>query len=65
MGLIKLLRHGSWWVTSASDPRWNGSGRSDHVGMFATPGEATAHVERKRQELGEPPDDLEWGYMKD
>lgn len=65
MGLIKFLRDGSWWVTSESDPRWNGSGQG-LVGMQSMPREAQAFVTAKILELGEdPPDDLTYGYMKD
>ena len=65
MGMIKLTREGSWWVSSKSDPRWDCQG-SGSVGGFMCPSEATATIERKKKELGEePPDDLEFGYMKD
>ena len=55
---------GSWWVHCKSDPRWNGSG-SSRVGGFTIPSDAAAHIARKKKELGEPPADVEWGYMKD
>lgn len=55
---------GSWWLSSKSDPRWDCSGRDD-VGGFQCPPEATAALEAKKAELGEPPHDLEYGYMKD
>jgi hypothetical protein len=56
---------GSWWVHSKSDPRWDCHGR-DRVGGFACPPNAEAAIEAKKRELGcEPPDDLEYGYMKD
>ena len=60
-----MLRQGTWSVTSKKDPRWDGSGRA-LVGMFMRPGEAVQHVEQKKKELDEePPEDLEWGYLKD
>jgi hypothetical protein len=60
-----MMRPGSWWVSSESDPRWNGNGRGE-VGMFGIPAGAQAFIDAKKVELGEePPDDLEYTYMKD
>jgi hypothetical protein len=65
MGIIKFTREGSWWISSQSDPRWNDNGRA-MVGMFERPPEVDTAIEAKKAELGEePPEDLEWGYMKD
>jgi hypothetical protein len=58
------LREGSWWISSKEDPRWNASGHSD-VGGFSIPPEAEKKIEALKKELGDPPDDLTWGYMKD
>lgn len=55
---------GSWWVSSKTDPRWNGSGHDD-VGGFMMNESAEAHIKAKKKELGKPPKDLEFGYMKD
>jgi hypothetical protein len=55
---------GSWWLSSKSDPRWNCNGR-DKVGGFQCPPDAQAAIERLKKTLGEPPSDLEYGYMKD
>jgi hypothetical protein len=61
-----MMRSGSWFMESKSDPRWNASGRSSMVGMFQKPAEVTQKIEDLRSRLGcEPPDDLEWGYEKD
>lgn len=61
-----MMRSGSWSVSSKTDPRWNGSGRSEAVGMFSIPREAQAHIDAKKLELGEePPADCEYSYMKD
>jgi len=49
---------------SESDPRWNTNGRSS-VGCFEMPGDCKQAIEQLKKELGDPPDDLEWGYMKD
>ena len=58
-------KKGSWWIKSASDPRWNADGRS-YVGMFSMPPEAKRKIEKLKKKLGEePPEDLEWGYFKD
>jgi hypothetical protein len=36
------------------------------VGMMSCPPAASRAIEKKKEELGEePPDDLEYGYMKD
>lgn len=62
---MKMLREGSWWVKSKSDSRWNVNGHGS-VGMFAMPSEAQVFIDKKKKELNEePPDDLEFGYMKD
>ena len=58
-------REGSWWLNCPSDPRWNCGGRSLNVGGFAVPAETTAKIEELKKTLGEPPEDLEFGYMKD
>ena len=60
-----MLKEGSWWLKSGSDPRWNMEG-SGPVGMFSLPVGAQKAIEEKKAELKEePPDDLEYGYMKD
>lgn len=65
MTMFKPVQEGSWWVSSKSDSRWDCQG-SGSVGGFMCPTTATAAIEKKKKELGEePPDDLEFGYMKD
>jgi hypothetical protein len=65
MGLISFLRDGTWTTRSKSDPRWNMEGRGQ-VGMLTMPLACKEAIEAKKFELGEePPDDLEWSYMKD
>lgn len=65
MGMFSPVKDGSWWVSSESDPRWNCSGRG-MVGGFMCPGSAQHAIELLKKELGEePPDDLQFGYMKD
>ena len=56
---------GSWWLSSNEDSRWNCSGDSPFVGGFTMPDECEAKLEELKKKYGEPPKDLEWGYMKD
>lgn len=58
-------RSGSWWVRSKSDPRWDGSGNAESCGGFTMPYECSQHIEELKKKFGEPPEDLEYGYMKD
>ena len=55
---------GSWWMRSKSDPRWDCDDRSS-VGGFQMPTDLTNKINELKATLGEPPKDLEWGYMKD
>jgi len=60
-----MIKEGEWWLSSETDPRWNCSGR-DYVGGFEMPAKASEALEEKKKEFGvEPPEDLEFGYMKD
>jgi len=60
-----MLRQGSWWLNSKSCPKWNASGEAILVGGFRMPPECEAKLEELKKKLGEPPDDLTYGYMKD
>jgi hypothetical protein len=60
-----MLKTGSWWLSSKTDKRWNVFGNSPYVGGFEMCEEAKAALDQKKKELGEPPADLEHGYMKD
>lgn len=66
MGLLGgSIREGSWWLNSKSDPRWDCNGRGT-VGGLVVPAAATEAMDRIKKELNEePPEDLEYGYMKD
>jgi hypothetical protein len=65
MAMFGGLREGSWWLDSKSDPRWNAQGRG-YVGMLSIPPDAQKAIDEIKKELGEePPEDLEYGYMKD
>lgn len=60
-----MLREGSWWLKSITDSKWNKNGRGT-VGGFEVPQDAKDHIEKMKKKLKcEPPDDLEFGYMKD
>jgi hypothetical protein len=57
---------GTWAFSSASDPRWNGSGRVDDLVITAgPPQEAKDFLEAKKKELGEFPKDLRISMYKD
>ena len=59
------MRAGSWWLSSKSDKRWNTHGTADFIGGLKMPQECKQALKNLRQKYGEPPADLEWGYMKD
>lgn len=59
-----MIKEGSWWMSSESDKRWNASG-TGYVGRFNMNPECKQKLEDLKKEFGDPPDDLEWGYMKD
>jgi hypothetical protein len=61
---VALIEQGTWWLISKQDPRWNVQGKG-MVGGFVRPKEASDKLEELTQKLGPPPEDLEWGYMKD
>lgn len=65
MGIIKYLGPGSWWLQSKTDKRWNAHGYSDAVGMYSQPLECREKQKELEELYGTPPEDLEWGYMKD
>lgn len=58
------IRNGTWWLASKKDPRWNKSGKA-LVGGLMMPEACKQALEALKVQLGEPPDDLEHGYMKD
>jgi hypothetical protein len=64
MTMIKLTREGSWMLHSEKDTRWNCYGRA-YVGGFRMPAECERKIDELKTAYGEPPDDLEWSYMKD
>jgi hypothetical protein len=57
---------GCWWLISKTDNSWNSNGSSPWVGGFVMPQECKDRIYELKQLFNEdPPDDLEWGYMKD
>lgn len=58
-------KSGNWWIISKVDPRWNKNGHCAFCGGFEMPDECKAVFEQLKTQLGDPPSDLEWGYMKD
>lgn len=66
MGLLGgTIKGGSWWLRSESDPKWNTEGSGCYVGGLMMPSECKEAVERLKKKYGSPPNDLEYGYMKD
>lgn len=63
MGFIKLTGPGEWSLRSETDPRWNKNGDCT-CGGFVQPEECKEQIKILTAKYGEPPDDLEWGYMK-
>jgi hypothetical protein len=59
-----MMKMGSWWIRSKSDPRWNTDGRCI-VGGFCMPQECEDTIDKLKKVLGEPPEDLTCNYMKD
>ena len=65
MGLLGgRPKKGSWWIKSESDSRWNIQGR-DYVCGGQMPQRCSETYEKLKKKLGKPPEDIEWGYMKD
>ena len=58
-------KEGTWWVTSASAPHWNSNGRGFGLVSMGGPQDAHTWVEHCKEKYGEPPPDLEMGFMKD
>lgn len=65
MGIFGGSRAGSWWTKSESDPRWDMS-CCGPFSMWGPPQKLKDMVAAKEKELGvPPPDDLEYGCVKD
>lgn len=61
---MNLLTHGTWWLKSKDDPRWDCVGRSS-VGGFVMPKECGQKIAKLENKLGDKPVDLTWRYEKD
>jgi len=59
-----MLRQGTWYLESKKDERWNCCGRGE-VGGLVMPTDVEKKIKEMREQLGKPPNDLRWGYMKD
>ena len=53
---------GIWYILSKKDPRWTAEGRG-LVGVFETK-DREQKIEELKNLYGDPPDDLEWGFVK-
>jgi hypothetical protein len=60
----RMIKDGYWSIYSKTDPRWKGSGKGMVYGGGKAK-EATALVKKLTKAYGEPPDDLEYSWMKD
>lgn len=66
MGVLRLMREGTWWVSSRSQPEWNRSGNG-RVGGGVTIDdipEAQIWLRYCRQVYGPEPEDLTFGWMR-
>ncbi len=59
------IRPGCWWFASKADPRWNKQGHVETLSVTAMPPEAQKALDELKEQLGEPPEDLEYGCLKD
>ena len=65
MSMIKWTKEGTAWLTSEKDKRWNNHSVRCICGGFTMPDELKEKVEELKKKFGDPPDDLEFNYMKD
>ena len=56
--------HGTWWIRSKKDSRWNREGEGFYD-TFSAEEMLRGKVAEMKKTLGEYPDDLEIGFMKD
>lgn len=56
---------GSWWVICKSDLRWDKSGRACGLVMLGGPQEMQEWIRQCTMKYGEPPEDIEIGFVKD
>lgn len=58
-------KKGSWWLISKSDPRWDANGETTWLVSAGVCPEADAKIKELKAKYGDPPDDIEYGFMKD
>jgi|WetSurSiteA1Bulk_404760.scaffolds.fasta_scaffold274599_1 hypothetical protein len=61
-GRVNPTQQVSWWIRSNEDPRWNYEGFSP-AALNAVRDVAVA-LESMKKDMGDPPADLDWGYVK-
>ena len=63
-GLVNLTQQVDWWIRSDDNPLWNAEGKSILNPGGGPPQDLVLRLEDMKTELGEPPDDLGWGYLR-
>jgi hypothetical protein len=63
-GQVNLTQQVEWWIRSDQNPLWNYEGKSTLRPGGGPPQELVLKIEDMRSELGEPPEDLGWGYLQ-
>lgn len=63
-GRVNLTQQVEWWTRSDQNPLWNYEGKSTLRQGGGPPQELVLKIEGMRSELGDPPEDLEWGYAQ-
>ena len=58
------FKPGVWQLKSETDPRWNYQDR-DYIGMLNIPEECVNKYFELKDQLGPPPEDLQWKYIQD
>ena len=56
---------GTWWVGSITDPRWNKDGQGYGLVCAGGPSEIRDWIDKCKEKYGDPPKDLNIGFMKD
>lgn len=59
-----MERMGCWWIRSGKDHRWNRDGQGE-FNIFSAERMMLDLIAEMQKTLGELPDDLEIGFMKD
>lgn len=59
------FRAGTWWLSSRQDPRWQAFGFAETLSVLSLPQEAKVVLDAMKKKYGSPPEDLEYGCLKD